>query len=148
MNIFKFDFNLHTSSIDFYISGCNPPHCKNCHNPELFDFNNGIKYNEFLLNNYNDIIKRLYFVSNMMIFGGEPLDQNIIDLEDFLKIIYKYNKPIWLFTKYEYREVPLNIFKYIHYVKCGRYNESLPSVYLSEFNITLASNNQYIKKIN
>ena len=59
MRIFKYDFNLHTSSIDFYISGCKPPHCKNCHNPELFDFNNGIKYNEFLLNNYNDIIKHI-----------------------------------------------------------------------------------------
>lgn len=147
MRIFKYDFNLHTSSIDFYISGCNPPHCKNCHNPELFDFNNGIKYNEFLLNNYNDIIKRLYFVSNIMIFGGEPLDQNIIGLEDFLKIIYKYNKPIWLFTKYEYREVPLNILRYLSYIKCGRFNSDLEPIYLPDFNITLGSSNQYIKKL-
>lgn len=139
--------NLQTSSIDFYLSGCKPPHCPGCHNAILFDFDKGTEYRKYINLNMKKLTKRAQHVSNIMIFGGEPLDQDMYELEDMLHTLLCFGKPIWLFTKYSYKEVPYEILKYVSYVKCGRFIQELPSRYIEEYNITVGSSNQKIHSV-
>ena len=41
INVASKQYSLDTESYEIYVSGCNPPHCHNCHNPELWDFGHG-----------------------------------------------------------------------------------------------------------
>jgi anaerobic ribonucleoside-triphosphate reductase activating protein len=130
-------------SVDIFLSGCNrEPKCKNCHNPELWNFDNG---NDI---NYEEIIRWLKIKNelfdNVIIMGGEPLDQK--DLVVLLEKIYKI-KPIWLYTSYELDEIPKQIEKYCSYIKTGRYDETQLSKNNIVYGIKLASKNQKIYKI-
>ena len=60
-------------------------------------------------------------IDNIWILGGEPLDNNILELLDLLNIIYKTNKIIWLWTRYEIEEIPEDIIEYCNYIKTGEY---------------------------
>ncbi len=135
-------------SFDLYVSGCLGPHCKGCHNPELFEFGNGkIVDSKYI----NKIIKKIIdfdkLISNVFLYGGEPLDQNIRIINYFLEQIKnKTNKTIWLFTKYELNKVPQDIKNIVDYIKCGRYlKEYLKDDYYM-YKIKLSTSNQIIYK--
>jgi len=84
MNVLTTQFSLETRSLDIYLAGCRGPHCENCHNPESWDFNKGIPWRDALV----DINRKINFfpdlIENIMIFGGEPFDQDHEKLETFL----------------------------------------------------------------
>ena len=74
MNINSVDYSPNLMSLDIYISGCASPHCDECHNPMLWDFEKGQHWTEWkiqildYMTNYDSLIK------NVMLFGGDPLD--------------------------------------------------------------------------
>jgi len=151
MRILGTQYTLEYESLDIYISGCKgSPHCSGCHNPESWDFNKGEIYDELYceklkckITSFDDMI------NNIMIFGGEPLD-NIHDyivklLLDLIKI--NSNKKIWLFTRYDINEVPLKIKRMCDYIKCGRYDELLKTDNNIQYGIKLATSNQKIYKL-
>lgn len=151
MNILGTQYTLKTRSLEIYIAGCKGNkgvHCKECHNPESWNFNQGDKYTckYFIENikekveNHGDLIK------NIMIFGGEPLDQSISDLIDLLQDLYYLKKPIWLFTRYSLEEVPTAIKHYCEYIKCGIYAPELKTDTNVMYNIKLATSNQRINR--
>lgn len=150
MKIYSIDYSFSNKSLDVFISGCSgKPKCQNCHNPELWDFNCGSNYNKTVLDkiikytkDYDKIINKIIMV------GGEPLDQNINELETFLyDIKNNTNKEVWLFTRYNLSEVPSNILKYCNYVKTGKYKPELGVDNNIQFGIKLATSNQIIYKI-
>lgn len=145
MNIAHIDYSLITKSLDIYVSGCNPPHCKSCHNPELWDFGVGYDFHEafkkidIYIHNYDKLINKI------MIFGGEPLDQPEIELDFFLFLLKgSFDKQIWLFTKYDIVEVPDFVKESCDYIKCGRYIEELRTKSNLQYGINLMTNNQKI----
>ena len=148
MNILATQFTLKTNSLEIYLSGCNgKPKCKNCHNPEGWNFKAGKEYNsEYYqeiknkVNNFDNIIK------NIMIMGGEPLDQEKDEFNSFLSDMKKLNKIMWLFTRYDIEETPDNINEFFDYVKCGRYLEELTTDSHTQYGIKLATSNQKIYK--
>jgi len=146
LNIAATQYTLSTSSLDIYFSGCNPPHCKDCHNPELWEFvddNNYIKkfYEiEKKVKNFNTLIE------NIMLFGGEPMHQNHEELIDFLNKLKSLNKKIWLFTRQDIHEIPKSIKHLCNYIKCGRYLPELKTDDNIMYGITLATSNQKIYK--
>ena len=90
MNINYIEYSIGTQSLDIFFAGCRN-RCKDCYNPELMFFENGIDYREWLpkiehyLQEYSSLIKRIFLV------GGSPNHQSCDDLEDFLlklKVIY------------------------------------------------------------
>jgi hypothetical protein len=83
-----------------------------------------------------------------MIFGGEPLDNDHDELLQLLFDLRGLNKKIWLFTRYEFDELPKFILDLCDYVKCGRYLEDLKTDNNIMFGIKLASSNQKIYKLN
>lgn len=137
-------------SVDIFVAGCSrKPHCKNCHNPTLWDFNNGVlvdkNYTETLLTWLN---QNTNLFDNIAIMGGEPLDQNLNDLLYFVCMLYIHtNKNIWLYTSYELEEIPFEIKQYCHYIKTGRYIPELSTDNNIQHGIKLATSNQQIHKL-
>ena len=81
-----------------------------------------------------------------MIFGGEPLDNNLDDLYQLLIDLDGIEKPIWLFTRYEISEIPEFIKKFCTYIKCGKYIPELTTEDSVQYGIKLATSNQKIYK--
>lgn len=151
MNILATQFTLSLKSLDIYVAGCKGDpikgHCKNCHNEESWCFNQGSPYdNEFK----EKIIKKIKsfdnIIKNIMIFGGEPLDQDEKDLCILLDFLNSFNKDIWIFTRFPIDEVPRIIKDKISYLKCGAYIEELKTEDNIQYGIKLATSNQHIYK--
>lgn len=147
MNIVSTQYTLSTKSVEIYLAGCSgQPKCKGCHNPELWNFNLGDDWKDKIKDvidkckNFNDM------VDNIMIFGGEVLDQNNEELEQMLSVLNNLQLPIWVFTRYDLCQVPNFIMNYCSYIKCGRYEEDLKTNDNIQYGIKLATSNQNIYK--
>lgn len=85
-------------------------------------------------------------IDNIMIFGGEPLDQSMVSLIELLDYLQQFNKAIWIFTRYNLSEVPLIIKDRCDYLKCGRYEPEKCTDSNVQYGIALATSNQNIYK--
>jgi anaerobic ribonucleoside-triphosphate reductase activating protein len=149
MNILYVDYTLKYKSIDIYVAGCSgSPHCTSCHNPESWNFNNGRKYSENYFTRVKSQVKEFSnLIENIMIFGGEPLDQNHDELLHMLLDLKSLNKKIWLFTRYEIENIPKEIISMCDYIKTGEYLSELQTEDNIQYGIKLATSNQKIIKI-
>ncbi len=147
MNILSTSYTLKYKSFDIYLAGCKGnPHCEGCQNPESWNFNQGTYYKEMLDNIKTKINDFGNMIENIMIFGGEPLDQPINQLTKFLIFLKQFNKNIWLFTRYEFKDISDIIKVYCDYIKCGRYIKDLKTDDNIQYGIKLATSNQKIYK--
>lgn len=149
MNILSTQYTLATKSFEIYVAGCKgQPHCKGCHNPESWNFNQGEKWTEeyYLSVIKPKVLEFCSIIKNIMIFGGEPLDQNHDELLSMLYNLNELNKDIWLFTRYDIEDIPKEIIDICNYIKYGRYEEDFTTINHIEYGITLASSNQHIYK--
>ena len=147
MNILSTQYTLSNKALEIYVAGCNgQPHCSNCHNPNSWDFNLGMYWREFIDEVKGKCIMFYGLIDNIMIFGGEPLDQDHNELEQMLVELDKIKLPIWLFTRYSIDEIPSFIKEYCTYIKCGLYIESLTTDNNIQYGIKLATSNQNIYK--
>ena len=96
--------------VTLFVSGCTH-HCKNCFNPETWNFNYG---NEFTNEVEEQIIKMLEpdFVNGLTLLGGEPMEPaNQKALLPFLKKVrekFGDSKNIWCYSGYVYDRDLLN----------------------------------------
>lgn len=148
MNILATSYTLQYKSFDIYVAGCSGfPHCSNCHNPDSWDFNQGILYDEKYFSEIKNKINEFdNIIENVMIFGGEPLDQNHDELLHFLIDLKSLNKKIWLFTRYDLKELPAFVLWLSDYIKTGRYIPELSCNGNIQHGIKLATSNQKIYK--
>lgn len=84
-----------------FVSGCRN-RCKNCFNPETWDFKYGQKFTKEV---EDEIIASLKppHISGLTILGGEPMEQeNQMDLLPFVKRVRAQlpEKSIWIYTGY------------------------------------------------
>lgn len=147
INIAATQYSINYQSFELYLSGCKAnPHCKNCHNPELWKFDVGEEYNidskEQIL---NKICSFKELIDNIWILGGEPLDQDIEELSNLIDDMKSTKKKIWLFTRYELKEVPDIIKKQVDYIKTGRYLPDKEEEHV-EYGVRLTTSNQHIYK--
>lgn len=146
LRILATQYTLTTKSLEIYVAGCKgQPHCFGCHNPESWSFEQGDIYDSmYFVNRIKRKIEEFpSLVQNIMIFGGEPLDSDISELL-FECNIFKI--PIWLFTHYEFNEVPKYMLNYCSYIKTGRYLPELKVDKNEWYGINLATSNQKIYK--
>ena len=147
MNIAGTEYTLKYQSLDIYISGCRPPHCKGCHNPDYWDFNIGVDYQDGGLEAIGTkIVKSNGMIQNIMIFGGEPLDTPTAELVNFLRNMKTFRLPIWLFTRYDIDVVPVEIQDLCDFIKTGEYIEEKTVDNHEEHGILLATSNQHVLK--
>lgn len=145
MRIAATQYNLQNKAFEIYLSGCKGS-CKNCHNPELKDYEIGeeIDFDYIQLKLFPKIIEFENIIDSIWILGGEPLDQDLYRL-DFLLSHIKI-KPLWLFTRYEIDSIPGSIKQYFNYIKTGSYIEELKTDKNIVCGINLASGNQKLYK--
>jgi anaerobic ribonucleoside-triphosphate reductase activating protein len=148
MNILATQYTLQTQSFEIYLSGCNGnPKCSECYSQESWDFSIGNRYTTKYLFDINKKIKRFdKLIKNIFILGGEPLDQNIDEFYSFVKDLIPLNKNLWLFTRYNFNEIPDFLFILFDYIKCGKYNNNLKTDNNIQYSIKLATSNQKIYK--
>lgn len=147
MNISRLQYNEKYQALEIYISGCDGK-CPGCHNPELWDYTIGRSSKDQIKNRILGEKIKVPIVKYIWILGGCPLLQDIEDLEEFLKFLYKFKKPIMLWTRFYEKDIPQNIKQYLSYAKVGRYIHDSESYEEPLFGITLASSNQKIIRIN
>lgn len=92
--------------VSIFTQGCNR-HCRNCFNPETWDFNGGQEWNEYIEKQFIKLCKKDY-VTHISILGGEPLQQESDLMNLLIKIREDVKKPIWLWTGYSYEELQNN----------------------------------------
>ena len=84
-----------------WTQGCNH-HCKNCHNPETWDFNDG------QIVSISDAYKALTksSITHITLSGGDPIEQSI-PLYELIKTIKENypNKTVWIYSGYLFEEL-------------------------------------------
>ena len=89
--------------ITLFVSGCTN-HCKNCFQPQTWDFDFGEPFTEETEEKILEILKPDY-KNGLTLLGGEPMEpQNQRALVPFLKRVREAypNKNIWCFTGFTY----------------------------------------------
>lgn len=89
--------------VSIYVSGCHF-HCKECHNPEAWDFNYGKKFTNETIEYIMDLLKKPY-VNGLSLLGGEPLEPS--NQEGLLPLVKRVKeelpeKNIWCWTGYRF----------------------------------------------
>lgn len=123
--------------VSLYVSGCRN-HCKNCFNPETWDF----KYGEPFTKEVEDkILKGLEpdYIKGFSLLGGDPFEpENQLALVDFMERLKKAypEKSVWCYTGYDFEadlltgkkcdpEVTMRLLKCIDVLVDGRFVEEL-----------------------
>lgn len=89
-----------------FVSGCSH-YCKECQNPQTWDPNSGILFDEEAKEEIKKELNKKY-IKGLTLSGGDPLyyenRQEILSLVKELKEEYP-NKNIWLYTGYTWDEI-------------------------------------------
>ena len=85
-------------SCSLFVQGCSH-HCKNCFNPETWDFNAGKEWTKEIEDKCINLCKNPH-VDCISILGGEPFDQGEHIYFLLKRIKQEVSKPIYLWTGY------------------------------------------------
>lgn len=117
-----------------WVQGCSH-HCKNCHNPETWDFCQGREFTEEYKNKLIELIN-LPYIKGLTLSGGDPLDS----CEDVYNLLVEVRdkckgKDIWLYTGYTIDEIKSSdkskVLSLINVLVDGLYKEELRNISLS-----------------
>ena len=92
--------------IALFVQGCHF-HCKNCFNPETWDFNGGKEWTQEIEDKFIELASRPY-IKRISILGGEPLAGE--NLDGVLKLVNKIHllsptKTIWIYSGYTWNQI-------------------------------------------
>lgn len=120
-----------------WISGCGI-HCRNCHNPQTWDFDSGIPFTDDTMQEILYDLSKPY-IKGCTLSGGHPLDP--LNAPEVLKIVKRVkmvfpNKNIWIYSGYEWEniikdETLREIMKYTDVLVDGPYIDELRDVSLA-----------------
>ena len=92
--------------VALFVQGCRFK-CKNCFNPETWDFNGGKEWTPEVEDKLIELANRPY-IKRLSILGGEPLaDENldgVLHLVNRFRLLFP-NKSIWIYTGYTLDEI-------------------------------------------
>ncbi len=111
-----------------FMQGC-AFHCKNCFNPETWDFNVGKEFTDETIDKIMDLCGKEYIVG-LSILGGEPMHPK--NIEGTTKLAKKFkemypHKTIWAWTGFLFdRDLKdKEVTKYIDVLIDGQYKDEL-----------------------
>ncbi len=118
-----------------FISGC-CHRCKNCHNPQTWDFNYGYEFTKEKQEEFIKKCKENPLLDGITLSGGDPLC-NAMGLLPFIKK-YKEENPthnIWVYSGFTYEEILKNLHMYQLIKECdvlvdGKFVEELKDLSL------------------
>ena len=92
--------------VALFVQGCRFA-CKNCFNPDTWDFNGGKEWTQDTEDKLIELANRPY-IKRLSILGGEPLaDENldgVLHLVNRFRLLFP-NKSIWLYSGYNYQKI-------------------------------------------
>lgn len=116
-----------------FVQGC-PYHCRNCFNPETWDFNGGKEWTEEIEQNFIKSIDKPY-IKRVSFLGGEPLaNENaaqVLRLISIIKRLYP-DKKIWVYSGNIFENLKTTYdLSQIDYIVDGLYMDNLRDVTLA-----------------
>lgn len=114
--------------VSIFFQGC-AFHCKNCFNPETWDFNKGEEFNDEVINHILDLCDKSHIVG-LSILGGEPMHPNNIEGSTKLAKAFKErfpDKTIWSWSGFLFDKdlKDKEIMNYIDVLIDGQYIDDL-----------------------
>lgn len=97
-------------SVSFFVQGC-PHRCKNCHNPETWNFDGGKEFTWDTMNKILESITANGITRSLAVMGGEPLcEQNVFLTLLVVKTVKEKipNAPIYIWSGYTYEQLKHN----------------------------------------
>lgn len=92
--------------VSLFVSGC-PHHCKECFNPETWDYSYGELFTDDITDRIINLLKPDY-IAGFSLLGGEPLaprnQEKVLSLLRKVRAAYP-NKTIWCYTGYSFEDV-------------------------------------------
>ena len=89
-----------------WLSGCSH-HCYNCQNPQTWDVNSGIPFDESAKKELFRELDKDY-ISGLTLSGGDPLHEanldGVLDLVNEIRLLFP-NKSIWIYSGYRWSEI-------------------------------------------
>ena len=89
-----------------WLSGCSH-HCYNCQNPQTWDVNSGIPFDESAKEELFRELDKDY-ISGLTLSGGDPLHEanldGVLDLVNEIRLSFP-NKSIWIYSGYSFTEL-------------------------------------------
>ena len=129
-----------------WLSGCSH-HCYNCQNPQTWDVNSGIPFDESAKEELFRELDKDY-ISGLTLTGGDPLHEanldGVLDLVNEIRLLFP-NKSIWVYSGYSFEDCLIkpkiceeNIFRALRYeiiknvdvMVDGKYIDSLRDISL------------------
>lgn len=121
LNITSPDVNNGTGfRVTLWVAGCSH-HCRGCHNPESWDYNQGKSLREVRKDLFDRLDKS--YIQGLTLSGGDPLAQSrksLLELYFLLRKIKKKfpNKDIWIYSGYTHEEILQDKFKKLVLSQC------------------------------
>ena len=114
--------------VSVFMQGCEF-HCKNCFNPETWDFNGGKEFNKGTIDEVLKLCSENY-IKGLSILGGEPMHPKNIEATTELAKAFKEkypNKNIWIWSGFKFDEnlKDKEVLNYIDVLVDGRYSDEL-----------------------
>ncbi len=113
--------------VSIFMQGCTF-HCKECFNPETWDFNGGEELDENTISKIIELCQKPN-IKGLSILGGEPLHPKNIDGTTHLAKEFKEkipDKSIWLWSGFLYEDLKnKEVLKYIDVLVDGQFNIKL-----------------------
>ena len=113
--------------VSIFMQGCSF-HCKNCFNPETWDFEGGQEFTEDTINKVLELSDKKE-VKGLSILGGEPMHPTNIEGTTKLAKAFKEKYPeknIWAWSGFKYEDIKNNdVFNYIDVFVDGQYKDEL-----------------------
>ena len=104
-------------------------HCKNCFNPETWNFEGGKEFNDDTIKQVLELCDKDY-IKGLSILGGEPMHPNNIEGTTKLAKAFKEKYPeksVWAWTGFRFDEdlKDKDVLNYLDVLVDGRYQDEL-----------------------
>lgn len=114
--------------VSVFMQGCGF-HCKNCFNPETWDFKGGKEFDKNTIDEVLDLCSKSH-IKGLSILGGEPMHPNNIEGTTKLAKAFKEkypNKNLWVWSGFKFDEdlKDKEALNYIDVLVDGVYNDEL-----------------------
>ena len=113
--------------VSIFMQGCEF-HCKNCFNPETWDFKKGKEFTNETINRVLELASKDY-IAGLSILGGEPMHPKNIESTLELAKAFKEKYPektIWVWSGFLFEDLKdKEVLKYINVLVDGQYKDEL-----------------------